>query len=128
MIRALLIRWLILAVAVWATTAVVPGINVDGSWGTYLLIAIVLATVNALLGSILRALAFPLIVLSLGLFSLVITALMLLITAGLMDTFEVENFGDALLGAIVIAVVTMILQFILAPLQRRKHRQPARRR
>jgi putative membrane protein len=58
----------------------------------------------------------------------VITALMLLVTAGLMDTFEVENFGDAFLGAIVIAIVTMILQFILAPLQRRKYRQPARRR
>jgi putative membrane protein len=119
---------LILAVAVWATTAVVPGINVDGSWGTYLLIAIVLATVNALLGTILRALAFPVIVLSLGLFSLVISALMLLVTAALMDTFDVDNFGSALVGAIVIAIVTMILQFILAPLQRRKHRQPARRR
>jgi uncharacterized membrane protein YvlD (DUF360 family) len=45
-----------------------------------------------------------------------------------MDTFDDENFGDALLGAIVIAFFTMILQFILAPLQRRKYRQPARRR
>ena len=120
--RALLIRWLVLAVAVWVTTAVVSGIDVNGGAGTYLLVAIVLASVNAVLGSILRLLTFPLIVLTLGVFSLVINALMLMVTDGLMDSFDVDGFGPALLGAVIIAVVTMILDLILRPSRQRAAR------
>ena len=99
MIRNLAIRWAVLAVAVWVTTSVVSGIEVvDGSIGTYLLIAAIFATVNALLGSILRLLTFPLIVLTLGFFSLVISALMLLVTDWLMDSFEVDGFAPSVLG------------------------------
>ena len=100
MIRLLLIKWLVLAVAVWVATAVISGIDVDGGFGTYVFVAIVLATVNALLGTILRLLTLPLIFLTLGLFSLVISACMLLVTAWLMDTFDVDGFGPAFVGAI----------------------------
>jgi putative membrane protein len=120
MIRALLIRWLVLAVAVWVTTALVSGIEVDGGVGTYLLVAIVLATVNAFLGTILRILTFPLIALTLGIFSLVITAFMILITDWLMDSFDVDGFGPAFLGAIIIAIVTLVLDLIFLPERRRR--------
>ena len=113
MIRSLLIRWLVLAVAVWVTPAVVPGIDAHGGVGTYLLVAIVLGTFNAVLGTILRVLTFPLIILTLGVFSLVITAFMLQITDSLMDSFDVDGFGPAFLGAIIIAVVTLVLDLIL---------------
>ena len=113
--RALLIRWLILAVAVWVTTALVSGIDVNGGAGTYLLVAIVLASVNAVLGTILRLLSFPLIVLTLGIFSLVINALMLLVTDSLMDSFDVDGFGPALLGAVIIAAVTLVLDLVFRP-------------
>ena len=119
MMRALLFKWLILAVAVWVTAALVSGINVDGGVGTYLLIALVFATVNVLLGSILRLLTFPLIALTLGIFSLVITAFMLLLTDWLMDSFDVDGFGPAFLGALIIAIVSTILDLVFLPSRRR---------
>jgi putative membrane protein len=84
-----------------------------------------LASVNAVLGSILRLLTFPLIALSLGVFSLVITALMLMVTDGLMDSFDVDGFGPAFLGAIVIAVVTMVLDLVFLPERRRRRAERA---
>ena len=124
MIKSLLVRWFVLAAAVWVTTALVSGIEVNGGGvGTYLLIAIVLATVNAVLGSILRVLTFPLIALTLGVFSLVITALMLLVTDWLMDSFDVDGFGPAFLGAVIIAVVTLVLDVVFLPDRRRRARR-----
>src|SRR6187200_2202105 len=112
MMRILLIKWVILAVAVWVTAALVSGINVDGGIGTYFFIALVFATVNVFLGSILRLFTLPLIVLTLGLFSLVITAFMLQLTDSLMDSFDIDGFGPALLGALIIAIVSTILELI----------------
>jgi putative membrane protein len=122
MIGSLLVRWLVLAAAVWVTAGILSGIDVHGGVGTYLLVAIVLATVNAVLGSVLRLLTFPLILLSLGAFSLVITALMLLVTDGLMDSFDVDGFGPAFVGAVIIAVVTMVLDVVFLPQRRRAAR------
>ena len=113
MIKALAIKWAVIAIAIWVTTAVVSGFDVHGGVGTYLLVAVVFATVNSLLGSVLRLLSFPVIVLTLGVFSVVITAFMLLITDWLMDTFDVDGFGTAFVGAIVIALVTMVLDVVL---------------
>ena len=118
MIRAFLLKWVILAVAVWVTAALVSGFTVDGGVGTYLLIALVFATVNVLLGSILRLLTFPLIVLTLGIFSLVITAFMLLVTDWLMDSFDIDGFGPALLAALIIAIVSTILDIVFQPSRR----------
>ena len=112
--RNLLVRWAVLAVAVWVMASVISGIVVvDGGIGTYLFIAAVFATVNALLGTILRIFTLPVIVLTLGLFSLVISALMLLVTDWLMDSFEIDGFFPALWGAIVLAIVTMVLDVVL---------------
>lgn len=119
MIRALLIKWLILAVAVWAMAALLSGVTVDGGVGTYLLIAFVFATVNVLLGTILRLLTLPLILLTLGLFSLAITALMLLVTDWLMDTFDIDGLGPALAGALIIAVVSTVLDLVFDSSRRR---------
>ena len=116
----LLIKWAVLAIAVWLTTAWVDGFTVDGGdVATYLLIAAVLAVVNGLLGGLLRLLTFPLIILTLGVFSLVITACMLLVTDWLMDSFDVDDLGTAFIGAIVIAIITVVLELVLAPLRRR---------
>lgn len=114
-LRDLLARWVCLALAVWVTTAFVPGISVDGGVGTYLLVAVVFATVNAVLGTIVRVLTLPLLLLTLGLFSLVVNALMLLVTDAIMDSLEVDGFGWALLAALVIAVVTALLETVLVP-------------
>jgi putative membrane protein len=109
----LIVRWLALAGTVWVATILVSGIEVDGGWGTYVLVAVVLATVNAVLGTLLRFLTLPLIILTLGIFSLVISAWMLLVTDWLMDTFTVDGFDAAFLGAVVIATVNVIVNFLL---------------
>jgi putative membrane protein len=116
--KFLLIRWATLAVAVWITTMLVSGIHVDGGAGTYFVVAIVLATVNAIIGTVLRLFTLPLILLTLGLFSLVISAWMLLITDWLMDTLTVDGFSSAFWGALVIAIVNVLVDLGLMSLDR----------
>jgi putative membrane protein len=117
-LRALLVKWACLAVAVWATTGLLGGVDVDGGVGTYLLVAAVFATVNVVLGTIVRLLTLPLILVTLGLFALVINALMLLVTDWLMDSFDVDGLGTAVLAALIIAVVAAVLELLLQPVAR----------
>jgi putative membrane protein len=118
MLRALLIKWACLAAAVWATTGLLSDVSVDGGAGTYLLVAAVFATVNVVLGTLVRLLTLPLVLLTLGLFSIVVNALMLLVTDWLMDSFEVDGLGTALLAAVIISVVSAVLELVLQPVAR----------
>jgi putative membrane protein len=114
-LRALLVKWACLALAVWATTALLSGVRVDGGAGTYLLVAAVFATVNVILGTIVRLLTLPLILVTLGLFAIVINASMLLVTDWLMDSFDVDGLGTAVLAALIISVVGAVLELVLQP-------------
>jgi putative membrane protein len=111
--RKLLLRWLIDAVAVWAAIQWVPGITAVDGWGTVLIVALILGLVNALISPIIKLLTCPLILLSLGLFTLVINAMMLLLAAaiarGVGIGFQVDGFVPALLGSVVISVVSFAL-------------------
>jgi putative membrane protein len=118
--RALLVKWVCLALAVWTTTALLDDVHVDGGVGTYLLVAAIFATVNVLLGTIVRLFTLPLMILTLGLFSIVVNALMLLVTDWLMDSFDVRGFGTALLAALIISVVSAVLELVLDPITRRR--------
>ncbi|MGH3451171.1 MAG: phage holin family protein [Haloechinothrix sp.] len=109
----LILGWLVLTITVAATVAIVPGLDVDWSPGIYWVIAAVLALVNVTLGVILRLLAFPLLVLTLGVFSLVLNAILLLVTDWLMDSLEVDGFPAALGGSIVITLVAMVIGGII---------------
>ena len=111
--RIFLVGWLVLAVAIGIAVAVVPGVNVDGGVLTYLWIAALFAIVNILLGPILRLLTAPVIILTLGLFAIVVNAVLFAITAWLSSKLSVDNFGDALLAAIVIGVVSWLLGVVL---------------
>jgi putative membrane protein len=117
-LRALLVKWACLAVAVWATTGLLADVRVDGGAGTYLLIAAVFATVNVVLGTIVRLFTLPLMLLTLGLFSIVVNALMLLVTDWLVDSFDIAGLGPALLAALIISVVSAVLELVLQPLAR----------
>lgn len=108
----LILGWLVLTSAVMVTVLVVPGIDVDWSPGVYWAIGAVFALVNMTLGVILRVVSLPLLVLTLGLFSLVLNAILLLVTDWLLDSLHVEDFWAALGGAAVIALVTMIVEGI----------------
>ena len=109
----LLLRILVLAVIIGIVAAILPGINVHGGFGTLIWIAIIFSVVNAILGPIFRLFGLPLIVLTLGLFLLVIDAALLAITAGLSSHLDVDNFWWAILGGFLIAVFSAIAELLL---------------
>ncbi len=110
----LIVRWLISALALVAAAWLVPGIRVEGrAWVAYAGMAVVLGLVNAVIKPLLKVLTCPLIVLTLGLFLLVVNALTLLIAAKIADAvgigFHVDGFVPALVGALIVSVVTWVL-------------------
>lgn len=112
-----LIRVLINAVALWAATALVPGIRSEGGWLTLLLVALVFGVLNAFIRPILKLLTCPLIILTLGLFTLVLNAAMLWITGALSQAlglgFYVDGFGPALVGGVIISIVSIVLSILV---------------
>jgi putative membrane protein len=112
MLTHLLLSWLISAFSLWIAAQVVPGLWIDG-FGKALIATVVIAVVNSTIGFVLKALAFPLIFLTLGLFLLVVNAILLKIASILVPGFVVRGFMAALLGSIVITVVNEILRFVV---------------
>lgn len=113
-VRSFLIRLVINAIALYVTASILPGIQIgDDSAGTLLLIALVFGIINAIVKPIVTLLTCPMVLLTLGLFSLVINALMLLLTASLVGEarFQVDGFWTALLGGIVMAIVSMLIEW-----------------
>lgn len=108
-VAAFLIRFLISAAALAVAAWLVPGIRVGGA-GPLLLAALIFGVVNAIVKPVVSVLTCPLVILTLGLFIFVINALMLMLTdwfATQLDVrFSVDNFGSALVGAIIISVVS----------------------
>jgi putative membrane protein len=107
-----LLRWLINAAALAVAAYLLPGITVD-TWQSLLIAALIFGLVNAIIKPVMGFVTCPLIVLTLGLFILVINAAMLLLTAWLADAvdvgFTVDGFGTALLGAVIISIVSWTL-------------------
>lgn len=108
MLKKLLIRWAVLAVAVWLAATLVSGVHVRGGVLTTLWVALLFGLVNALLGPILRLLSLPFTLLTLGLFALIVNAALVAITAGLSSKFDVDGFWSAFLAALVISLVSMV--------------------
>jgi putative membrane protein len=111
--RSLLIRWLVLAVAIAIAAAVVDGIHIDGGDGALLAIAALFGLVNALVRPIVRLLALPVRVMTLGLISFVINGFMLLITDWLLDVLDVGGLWNAIVAAIVISIVSTLLNWLI---------------
>ena len=110
----LLTRWFITAMALVAAAWLVPGITVTGTaWVAYSVMAVVLGLVNAVIRPLLQLLTCPLIVLTLGLFTLVINAVVLLLAARISSAvgaeFVVAGFWPAFWGALIVSVVTTVL-------------------
>jgi putative membrane protein len=119
--KQLLLRLLINAVAIYITILFVPGIGfVHGGVevGSLLLVALIFGLVNALIRPIIKLLTCPFYVLTLGLFTLVVNALMLMLTAQIANLFEgrfvVTGFGAALIGGIIIAIVSTVLSIFVS--------------
>jgi putative membrane protein len=114
------LRVVVLAVIFYAVTELYSGIRVLGNadatlgvTGTYLWIALLFAVVNSLVGPVLRLLSLPFVVLTLGLFLLVVNAALLGLTAALSDRLEVDGFWAAIVGGFLIAVFSWIAELLL---------------
>jgi putative membrane protein len=111
----LLLNWVLSALAVWIVAHVVPGIFVSGPVAA-LIAALVIGFINATVGVLLKILTFPLTLITLGLFWLVINALMLKLASALLSPgFQVRTFFAAFLGAIVLSLVNMVLKALVYP-------------
>ncbi|CAN5683962.1 hypothetical protein BH23GEM11_BH23GEM11_01600 [soil metagenome] len=110
--RNLVIRIFMNAVALWAAAQIVGGITLSDAFWPVVLVAAVFGLVNGLIRPLVMLLSFPIVVLTLGLFTLVVNALMLLLTAALLDALTVEGFLAALLGSIVISVVSLLFSIL----------------
>jgi len=115
----LLLNWILSAIAVWIIAHVVKGISVSGP-GAALIAALAIGFINATLGLALKILTFPLTLLTLGLFWFVINALMLELAAAVVPGFHVRGFEPAFLGAIVLCVVSAMLQWTFMPKRRER--------
>ena len=130
-LKTFLQRWIISTVAVLIATYVVPGIHY-GKWPDLLVATLILGLLNTFVRPVLMLLSLPLLIFTLGLFTLVINALLLLLVNALMgDHFEIRSFWSAFLGALVISVVSLLLNSITGTGDARisyKRGQPPRKR
>ncbi len=103
-------NWIFTSIGVLAAAKIVPGIECAG-WGTLLITALVLGVFNAFLKPILYILTLPLQLVTLGLFTLVINALLLMLTGQLIKDFQVDGFWPAFFGGLVISLTGGFLGF-----------------
>ncbi len=114
------LRLVINALALSAAAWLVPGVRITDEFVPLLLVAGVFGLVNAILGPILKLLALPFIFFTLGLFLLVVNAVLLLITDRLMEGLVVDSFQAAVLGALVVSITGMVLNAILVDDKKKK--------
>lgn len=132
-----LIRIIITGAAIWLATWLLPGMELvgsDGFWptvGVLAVVAVVFGLVNAFVKSVVKVLAFPLYILTLGLLAIVVNALMLMLAAWLTGFlpwgFTIDNFGTAVLGALIIALATFFLNIFFGVPARTAHKAVSRR-
>lgn len=123
----LLIRWLIVAVSLFVAAWLVPGIRIEGNaWLIFTVMAVILGLMNAVVRPVLAFLSCSLIILTLGLFVLVINAITLWLASAIAVNwfhvgFYVDGFWPAFLGALIVSVVSVILSAVLAESRYKGH-------
>jgi len=125
----LIIRWAIGAFSLFVAAWMVAGIRVDGGgWVVYAAMAVILGLVNAFVRPLLKLLTCPLILLTLGLFTLVVNALTLLLAAWVANTvfsvgFYVDGFWPAFWGALIVSIVSVLLNVFVSDDEKRGERR-----
>lgn len=115
----LLIRWIITSLALFVAAWLVPGIVVEGDgWGVYAAMAIILGLVNAIVRPLLKLLTCPLIILTLGIFVLVINGFTLWLASRIAQSwfhvgYYVNSFGAAFLGSLIVSIVSVVLSALV---------------
>ena len=108
---SILFAWIIITIAILLAAYLIPGIKVD-SLGSAIVGAAILGLLNVLIKPILIILTFPITLLTLGLFIFVINALLFWLAGSMIRGFSVRSFGPALLGSLVVTVITFIAQHL----------------
>lgn len=113
MTRSFLVRLLVNMAALWVATRIVPGVEHTSGWLPLVGVALVFGAVNTFVGTLAKILTFPIIIVTLGVFLLVINGLMLWLTSRIADAldlgFHVSGFWAAFWGGLVVSVVSTIL-------------------
>lgn len=110
--KILVVAWLISAVSLLIVGHIIPGFEVQ-SFGSALIAAVIIGLINATIGLFLKIITIPLSILTFGIFLLVINALMLMFASSVLSGFTVSGFWAAFFGAIVLAIVNMIIRGLL---------------
>ena len=119
MLGSLLIRWAILGLAFAVTASLLGGVDVSGGFWGYVWVSAIFGIVNAIIGTVLRIITFPLTLLTLGLFSILVNALLLQITDAITNRLTIDEFWwTAIWAAIIMTVVSIILDLMLESLRR----------
>jgi putative membrane protein len=122
------VRLLVNAAALWVATRLVPGVSFTGGWAPFFGVALVFGVVNAVIRPITKILTFPIIIVTLGIFSFVVNGLMLWLTSSISGAlglgFHVSGFWPAFWGAIVTSFVSMLLSLFAADSSHRDTRRP----
>ena len=107
----LLVQWLLYAVALLVVSKIVPGFHVR-SLGPAMIASLVIGLLNATVGFVLKVITFPLTILTLGIFLLVINGLMILLASKIVKGFDVSGFIPAFWGAVVLALLGVIIRAV----------------
>ena len=107
----LILHLLCLGAVVFFISRSLPGFHVD-SYGTALMVAIVYALINVTLGTILKVLAIPFVIITLGIFLVIINTFLLWLTDELLDDFEIDDLGTTFVAALLITISDTILAFL----------------
>lgn len=112
----ILANWLISALSIFLVANYLPGFSVN-SFTTALVVALVLGIINAIIKPILVILTLPINILTLGLFTFVINAALIMLAASLVPGFKVTGFGPALVAALILWVISIIVHIVAFPVK-----------
>ncbi len=105
------LHWLVSALAVLVTCKIMPGWKVKG-FGAAMIAAVVIGIANAVIWPILIFLTLPINILTLGLFTFVVNGAVIKICSGLLSDFEVEGWGSAIIGSIILSIIGTIFHYL----------------
>ena len=112
--RGFLLRSLITILGLYLASELLGGVSISGT-GTFIVAALLLGFINAIVRPVLFFLTLPLTIVTLGLFILVLNGLMFAVVAGLLPGFGVAGFGSAVLGAIVVSLTSIVASWFIGP-------------
>jgi putative membrane protein len=112
--KALLLRMVVLTAAFLVVDALMDSVTIGGGFFGAIGLAVVYGLISAVIGTVLRLLTLPLVLITVGLFEIVINAVLLSATAGLTDALEIDGFGSALGAAVILSVVSVLISLVIA--------------